>query len=219
MTAARIEAAVERAGLQPLTPNAARHFEAYLELLLKWNARLNLTAIREPENILERHFLECIFAAQQLPSAIKTLLDFGSGGGFPGIPFAICRPEIHVTLGESQAKKAAFLREVVRTLNLANVNVFNGRVEALTRKFDAVTLRAVDKMPEACRAAEPKIAHEGHFILFVTEDSAPSLVAEFNQITWAAPRTIPGSDQRILLLGRKAHDHTNTDVPRGTTIA
>ena len=181
MTAAGIESAVEKAGLQPLTPDAARYFESYLELLLKWNARLNLTAIRESEGILERHFLECIFAAQQLPSGIKTLLDFGSGGGFPGIPFAICRPEIHVTLGESQSKKAAFLREVVRTLNLANVDVFNGRVETLSRKFDAVALRAVDKMPEACRAAEPKIAPDGHFILFVTKDSAPSLAAEFDQ--------------------------------------
>jgi 16S rRNA (guanine527-N7)-methyltransferase len=204
MTAAGIEAAVERAGLQPLTSDAARHFETYLELLLKWNARLNLTAIREPEGILERHFLECIFVAQQLPSGIKTLLDFGSGGGFPGIPFAICRPEIHVTLGESQSKKAAFLREVVRTLNLANVDVFNGRVEALNQRFDAAALRAVDKMLEACRAAEPKIAPHGHFILFVTKDSAPSLAAEFDQIIWAAPLPIPNSDQRILLMGRKA---------------
>jgi 16S rRNA (guanine527-N7)-methyltransferase len=204
MTAAGIEAAVERAGLQPLTPDAAKHFETYLELLLKWNARLNLTAIRETDGILERHFLECIFAAQQLPSDIKTLLDFGSGGGFPGIPFAICRPEIHVTLGESQSKKAAFLREVVRTLNLANVDVFNGRVEALNQRFDAAALRAVDKMLEACHAAEPKIAPHGHFILFVTKDSAPSLAAEFDQIIWAAPLPIPNSDQRILLMGRKA---------------
>jgi 16S rRNA (guanine527-N7)-methyltransferase len=204
MTAAGIEAAVEKAGLQPLTPDAAKHFETYLELLLKWNARLNLTAIREPEDILERHFLECIFAARQLSSGIKTLLDFGSGGGFPGIPFAICRPEIHVTLGESQFKKAAFLREVVRTLNLTNVDVFNGRVEALTRNFDTVALRAVDKMLEACRAAEPKIAPDGHFILFVTKDSAPSLIAEFDQIAWAAPQSIPSSAQRILLMGHKA---------------
>jgi 16S rRNA (guanine527-N7)-methyltransferase len=204
MMSAGIEAAVGRAGIHPLTPDAAKHFATYLELLLKWNARLNLTAIREPEDILERHFLECIFAAQQLPSGIKTLLDFGSGGGFPGIPFAICRSEIRVTLGESQSKKAAFLREVVRTLNLANVDVFNGRVEALNRTFDAVALRAVDKMPEACRAAEPKIAADGHFILFVTKDSAPSLAAEFDQISWATPRPIPGSDQRILLIVRKA---------------
>jgi 16S rRNA (guanine527-N7)-methyltransferase len=202
MTADGIEAAVESAGLQPLTPDAAKHFQAYLELLLKWNARLNLTAIREREDILERHFLECIFAARQLPSGIKTLLDFGSGGGFPGLPFAICRPEIDVTLGESQSKKAAFLREVVRTLNLPNVDVFNGRVETLSRKFDAVTLRAVDKMQEACRAAEPEIAPDGYFILFVTKDSAPALVAEFDHINWAAPIPMQNSDQRILLIGR-----------------
>ena len=90
-------------------------FSTYLELLLRWNARLSLTAIREPGQIIRRHFAECAFAAQHLPADIESLLDYGSGAGLPGIPFAICRPEIRVTLAEAHGKKASFLREVVRS--------------------------------------------------------------------------------------------------------
>src|SRR5580698_9800537 len=88
----------------------------YLDLLLKWNTRTNLTAIRDPEEIVCRHFGESLFAAQHLDPAATTLLDFGSGAGFPGLPIALLRPEIQVTLAESQNKKATFLREVVRSL-------------------------------------------------------------------------------------------------------
>src|SRR5207342_666778 len=100
----------------------AGQFQAYLELLLRWNARLNLTAIRDQEGILSRHFVESIACARAVPEEVATLLDFGSGAGFPGIPIALCRPEIVVTLAESKAKKAAFLQEALRTLALrANV--------------------------------------------------------------------------------------------------
>ena len=94
MTAAEIEDAVSGVGLEPLAASVADKFQIYLDLLQKWNARLNLTAIRDPEEILQRHFIESIFAAQHLPGQIQSLLDFGSGGGFPGIPIALCRPEI-----------------------------------------------------------------------------------------------------------------------------
>ena len=97
---------------------------------MRWNARLSLTSIREPAQIIRRHFVECAFAAQHLPADIETLLDYGSGAGFPGIPFAICRPEIRVTLAEAQGKKASFLREVVRTVG-TGTEVYDGRVEAM----------------------------------------------------------------------------------------
>jgi 16S rRNA (guanine527-N7)-methyltransferase len=185
MTAAEIEDAVSGVGLEPLAAGIADKFQIYLDLLQKWNARLNLTAIRDPEKILQRHFIECIFAAQHLPGQIQSLLDFGSGGGFPGIPIALCLPEIHVTLGESQSKKATFLREAIRTLGLENAEVYNGRVERL----------------------------RGYFVLFVTEDTSLALVSEFDQIDWASPVLLPGSSQRLLLIGR-----SSIDVPRGTSI-
>src|ERR1700722_18189177 len=111
---------------------------AYLDLLLKWNSRTNLTAIRTPEEIVQRHFGESIFAGRHL-GPYSTLLDFGSGAGFPGLPIALLRPDFKVTLAESQNKKAAFHREVVRSLRLS-VEIWPARVETMpeSRTFDVV---------------------------------------------------------------------------------
>src|SRR6202789_2828886 len=106
------------AGLQQLDDEAAHKFEAYLSLFVRWNKKLNLSSVRDEEGILSRHFVESIAVAQSLPSEIATLLDFGSGAGLPGIPIALCRPRIAVTLAESQVKKAAFLQEAVRVLGI-----------------------------------------------------------------------------------------------------
>src|SRR6202789_2241757 len=138
------------------------HLSPYLDLLVKWNARTNLTAIREPEEIVRRHFGESLFAAQYLDPAATMLLDFGSGAGFPGLPIALLRPEIHVTLAESQNKKATFLREVVRTLGLTT-EVWAARAETMpiARSFDIVALRAVDDMEVALPAAVARIKPGG----------------------------------------------------------
>jgi len=130
----------------------------YLDLLMKWNTRTNLTAIRDPEEIVRRHFGESLFAGLHLPAEAKTLLDFGSGAGFPGLPIQLLRPQLAVTLAESQGKKASFLREAVRSLSL-ETEVWADRVEAIpaTRQFDVVALRAVDKM-------EAAVAISRHFV-------------------------------------------------------
>jgi 16S rRNA (guanine527-N7)-methyltransferase len=128
---------------------------------VKWNARTNLTAIREPEEIVRRHFGESLFTGTHLPAA-ATLLDFGSGAGFPGLPIQLLQPGLAVTLAESQNKKATFLREVVRTLDL-KTEVWAARVEAMpmSRQFDIVTLRAVDNMGAALAAATPRVRPNG----------------------------------------------------------
>lgn len=188
-----------------LDENAVRQFEIYLALLLKWNARINLTAVRTPEEILRRHFAESFFAAQHIPKKVKTLLDFGSGAGFPGIPIAICRPEIGVTLAESHQKKASFLREAVRTLAL-KAEVWPARVEAMepARVFDAVTLRAVEKMPHACQIAIERLTKGGWIAVFATRRTEPAL-EKIAGVRWDIPRVeIPGSDQQILKTGRRA---------------
>jgi 16S rRNA (guanine527-N7)-methyltransferase len=205
-----IQERLQIAGIAPLSPEVLVKFQTYLDLLLKWNARLNLTAIRDAEGMVQRHFGESIFAAQHLPAGTRTLLDFGSGGGFPGVPIALCRPEIRVVLAESQSRKAAFLREAARTLSLKNAQIFAGRVEALDRQFDAVTLRAVDKMEEACRIATGRIAPGGWMVPFTTKDAAEDLKTLLPEIAWESPLVLPGSEQRILLIGRKV------SVPRGT---
>jgi 16S rRNA (guanine527-N7)-methyltransferase len=184
-----------------LDAKAIEQFEAYLALLVKWNARINLTSVRKPEEIVRRHFAESIFAAQQIPKNVKTLLDFGSGAGFPGIPIAICRSKIGVTLAESQGKKAAFLQEVVRTLGL-KAEVWAGRVEEMAdeRVFDAVTLRAVDRMAKAARMAVERLAVGGWLAVFATRKTEATL-EKLEGIRWEAAVAIPGSEQEILKAG------------------
>jgi len=197
-----------------LDERAVAQLEEYLALILKWNARINLTASRTAEEILRRHFAESVFAAHQIPQKVKTLLDFGSGAGFPGIPIAICRPEIGVTLAESQKKKAAFLHEAVRTLGL-KAEVWAGRVEAMadpvaprlrasgvpaSRVFDAVTLRAVDKMTQACELAVERLVSGGWMAVFATRKTEAAL-DRLRGIRWGTAVTIPGSEQEILKTG------------------
>jgi 16S rRNA (guanine527-N7)-methyltransferase len=143
-----------------ISPELAAQLLVYLDLILKWNVRVNLTSIRNPEEIVRRHFGESLFAAAHL-GPCGTLLDFGSGAGFPGLPIQLLRPDVQVTLAESRARKAAFLQEAVRTLNLTT-EVWPHRVESLPadRTFDAVTLRAVDDMPAALAAAALRATHK-----------------------------------------------------------
>jgi 16S rRNA (guanine527-N7)-methyltransferase len=148
----KLNALLTEVGHGPLDPSLITRFQDYLSLLLRWNARVNLTAIRDEDGILSRHFVESIACARALPAEIRTLLDFGSGAGFPGIPIALCRPEIAVTLAESQGRKAAFLQEAVRVLGIS-ATVHAGRAEALTTPFDCVVLRAVDRMESAVQSA------------------------------------------------------------------
>jgi 16S rRNA (guanine527-N7)-methyltransferase len=143
--------------LEPFLPASSandalyQHISTYIDILIRWNARINLTAIRDPEQIVTRHFGESLFAARHLfpnptrqsetadknssvPSVVKSfdaVADVGSGAGFPGIPIKLWAPHIALTLIESNHKKATFLREIVRALTLTNVNVFGGRAEQL----------------------------------------------------------------------------------------
>ncbi len=195
----RIAQSVEQAGLKPLSGGVAEQFSRFYALLEQWNSKLNLTAIRDPEDVLRRHFVECIFCAQHLPQGIASLLDYGSGGGFPGIPIALCRPEIHVTLAESQGKKASFLREVVRSLGIV-AEVYSGRVEDMRagRSFDAVSLRAVDKMQAAVESAAWRVKRGGWLVLMASAGTV-ELPAGFA----ADDVPIPGSLNGALILAAK----------------
>ena len=187
--------------LTPYLPQAPAsilpQLSTYLDLLLKWNARTNLTAIRDPEEIVRRHFGESLFAGLHISAETKTLLDFGSGAGFPGLPIALLHPEIQVTLAESQNKKSTFLREAVRTLALSNVEVWPNRVETMapTRLFNVVALRAVDDMAIALPAAKSRITPGGQLLLLTTANQAPANGT-------ATP--LPNSQSGVLYTGSKA---------------
>jgi 16S rRNA (guanine527-N7)-methyltransferase len=167
-------------------PPLLAQLSTYLDLLVKWNGRTNLSAIREPEQMVTRHFGESLFAAKLLPAG-KTLLDLGSGAGFPGLPIALARPGLVVTLAESQNKKASFLREVVRVLGV-EVEVWAGRAEGLPaeRRFDLITLRAVDSPAAALAAARDLMAPDGSIVHFtVTGEESRGL-------------RLPGTDNSVL---------------------
>jgi len=197
----RLNALLLEAGIPALEAALAGQFEAYCSLILRWNARLNLTAVREEEGVLSRHFVESIACARALPGGIATLLDFGSGAGFPGVPIALCRPEIAVTLAESQGKKAAFLSEAVRVLSLT-AKVHSGRAEALQTEFDCVTMRAVDKMEHAVQTARRLVRPEGWLALMTTASDLDRMkLAAGGEFTWAEPVQMSG--ERLLALGKR----------------
>lgn len=182
--------------VRPIGPDIYEKLESYLDLLLRWNARTNLTSIRDRAGIIQRHFGESLLMGQLLPS-FQSLLDFGSGAGFPGIPIQLIYPEVKVTLAESQGKKASFLREAVRTLGLSS-QVWAQRVESMPEQaFDVVTLRAVDNMEQAIEAALPRVSDKGILALFSGEN-ASSLPQNFHWTTHAIPRSSGG-----IQIGRK----------------
>jgi 16S rRNA (guanine527-N7)-methyltransferase len=225
MDTARIAELLEPFGSsndQRLTTNDLQHISTYIDLLLRWNAHINLTAIRNEEEIVTRHFGESLFAARHLfptrlnagadaplrlperRSARTRLIDIGSGAGFPGLPIKIWTSEIDVTLIESNQKKATFLREVTRTLTLTNINVFAGRAEAYPNPpAEVVTLRAVEHFETVLPHANSLVAPGGRMALLIgdaqlkqTHDLAPELV-------WTPPIPIPLSASRVLAIGAR----------------
>jgi len=179
-------------------PNLYSQLSAYLDLLLRWNARTNLTAIREPEGIICRHFGEGLFCGLELAkrlTASATVLDFGSGAGIPGLPVQLIQPGFRVTLAESQGKKASFLREAVRTLGLST-EVWADRVESMPpdRRFNAVTLRAVDNMELALATARERVTPEGLLVSFTSYEPPATASPTAESVP------LPGASHSILTL-------------------
>ena len=174
---------------------------AYLDLLIRWNVRTNLTAIRSPEEIITRHFGESLLAAQQIsPAGKSTLADVGSGAGFPGLPIKLWAPQLHVTLIESHHKKATFLREVIRTLKLTNIEVQATRAAQTTQTFDYVTLRAVERFDQVLPAAARLLKPGGRLALLIGEDQIPTAQTLLPALKWDKPNAIPNSTHRILIV-------------------
>jgi 16S rRNA (guanine527-N7)-methyltransferase len=191
-----------------LRPDQLKYISTYIDILLRWNARINLTAVREPEEVVRRHFGESLFSACHLfPNTDNQpptqIIDIGSGAGFPGLPIKLWFPAAHVTLIESNHKKVAFLREVIRTITLTNIDVFSGRAEDYQpTPGDLITLRAVEKFETILPVATKLVAPNGRLALLIGQSQnqqAKSLEPSFQ---WADPVSIPGSLNRILLVGR-----------------
>jgi 16S rRNA (guanine527-N7)-methyltransferase len=177
------------------------HMQAHYELLLRWNRHLNLTSIRKPSEIVERHYCEGVFLATHLPSDLGRVVDVGSGPGFPGIPLAVMRPDAEVTLVESHQRKAVFLREASRAL--PNVRVISKRAEDVHESFDWIVSRAVDPVEVVGLVAllARRIA------LLVGAEDAEQLEGN-SGVCWQARVPLPWGRKTTLLIG----DH----VSRGT---
>jgi 16S rRNA (guanine527-N7)-methyltransferase len=192
-----------------LSTRQLEQLSEYLALLLRWNAKTNLTAVRDPEHIVIRHFGESLFAARHLfvKDRTEAVVDLGSGAGFPGVPLKIYAPGIALTLIESQNKKATFLKEVIRTLKLEGAKVFNGRAEQFGDKADMVTLRAVENFDSTLPIAASLLNRDysgcrlGLLVGEAQVSRAQELLPEF---AWDSPLSIPHSSTRVLLIGRPA---------------
>ena len=183
-------------------------FSTYLDLLLRWNARTNLTAVRAPEEMVTRHFGESLFAARHILPAgnsslgpATSLADVGSGAGFPGLPMKLWAPQLQVALIESQQRKATFLREVVRALGLAGVEVRSSRAELVTQTFEIVTLRAVEGFDEVVVVASRLVRPGGRLGLLIGEDQVAKARNVLPVLQWEKPVPMPNSLRRVVLVG------------------
>jgi len=179
--------------------------QQHIKTLLRWNEKLNLTAIRDPLEILYRHFCESMFAAGAIPVDKGRLADIGSGPGFPGIPLKIVRPELELCLVESNIKKGTFLAEVVRELQLTNTRVLISRYEELGEEIaplDYVCSRAVGEFQPFLEWAGSQRVQAHQVILWIGGRDLDE-VRKLKNWAWNEPTLIPKSLQRYLLIGKK----------------
>lgn len=191
-------------GEEKLTVEQLSNISIYIDILLKWNARMNLTAVRDPEQIVQRHFGESLFAARNLVARDSTtsVADVGSGAGFPGIPMKIYAPGLRSTLIESHGKKATFLREVCRGLKLTNINIVTTRAENWGQTAELVTLRAVERFGQVLPVAASLVAHPGRLALLIgaSQASEAENVLDGN---WSDSMAVPNSRERVLKIWQK----------------
>jgi len=186
-----------------LTPEQLSMVQRYITMLLAWNEKVNLTAIRDPLEILYRHFCESMYAATAVPLQAGRLADVGSGGGFPGLALKIARPELQVFLIESNVKKATFLAEVVRELYLVDTPVLVSPYEELDEEvapLDFVCSRALGEFGKFLNWAGSEQVTANQAILWVGGRDIDE-IKKIGGWLWRKPISIPRSLQRFLLVG------------------
>jgi 16S rRNA (guanine527-N7)-methyltransferase len=179
--------------------------QQYIKVLLTWNEKMNLTAIRDPLEILNRHFCESMYAAVAVPVENGRLADVGSGGGFPGVPLKIMRPDLQVFLVESSIKKATFLAEVVRDLELTDARVLVGRYEELGEEvapLDFVCSRALGEFAPFLEWACSEHIAAKQVILWIGARDLPE-IQKIRTWDWREPIPVPNSLRRLLLVGTR----------------
>lgn len=218
-TAAPSVAVIRRAltefGL-PAYDDQVLQIQQYIKILLTWNEKVNLTAIRDPLEILHRHFCECMYAAAAVALENGRLADVGSGGGFPGLALKIIRPGLQVFLIESNIKKVTFLAEIIRELGLNGAQVLARRYEELGEELaplDYVCSRALGEFPDFLEWARSEQIAARQVVLWIGARDLPE-IQRIGTWDWREPIPVPYSLRRLVLVGQKKSSQANTSVPR-----
>lgn len=206
-------------------PERAAAFNRYAEMLRERNEKINLTAITEPEEVKVKHFLDSCSAAELLPGG-ASVLDIGSGAGFPGLPLKIVRPDLTVTLLDSVNKKVAFMNDVVAELKLSGVTAVHARIEDFPHKgeYDAVVSRAVAELSTLAEYALPFVKIGGAFIAYKSEKAESEAEAAASAITLLGGRireireafVATGLTRKLIIIDKIAP--TPPKYPRGKNL-
>ena len=187
-TRSRLIRRAAKADLELPTPLADR-LATFLDLLHRWNRKINLTALTDPDEAIDRLILEPVAASRHVQPKAGRLIDLGSGGGSPAIPLALALPEIDLTMVEIKARKAAFLREAVRVLELPRALVESVRYEELLDRrghsgtYTAVSIRAVRVEPDTLRGIAQFLAPDGLALLF-RGPTGPDELSDVDPLAW-----------------------------------
>jgi 16S rRNA (guanine527-N7)-methyltransferase len=187
----------------PVTTRLCDQIRVYIEILLRWNRRISLTTVTDPLQILRFHFGESLFAIDQVPIRYGRLADVGSGAGFPAVPIRMATEGLHVTLIESNRKKAAFLSEIVRELTLTNVDVNSCRMEDVTNldsAFDYVTARAILIDESVLAWASSVLNRDSKAVLWLGQEDS-NKISLSTRFRWRPEAKIPGTYRRVILVG------------------
>lgn len=195
----------------------------YLELLLRWNDKMNLTAIRTPDECVTRHFGESLYLAKWI-KLTGANLDIGSGAGFPGLALKIAFPALRTTLLEPVARKRAFLKEVARSCQMRDVEVRPERLEGFAdllggprqgrevrgggMLFDSATARAVGRVGELTGLALRCLAPGGRLCLWLSREQSEALAQQAESVLWEARLPVPLSSQREIAIGVPSVDQS-----------
>ena len=209
-----------------LPPDLAASLAAYFELLSRWNRKINLTALDDPDAAIDRLLLEPLVAARYFPAGPSKVMDVGSGGGSPAIPMKLAAPSSRLTMVEVKARKSAFLREAVRALGLRDTQVETARYEELLARpelhegFDVVTIRAVRIEPRVLTTLQAFVKPAGQVMLFrgPAGPEAPAVVPPL-EFASTHPLIDVVQSRLTILTKRPVGPGTGSNVPRGTVPA
>jgi 16S rRNA (guanine527-N7)-methyltransferase len=176
----------------------------YAQTLLRWNEKISLTTVTDPNEILRIHFGESFFAASVAAVTDGRVADIGTGAGFPGIPIRMLRLGVKLTLVEPVTKKTAFLAEVLRDLSISDATIIRCRMEDLSEDmtgFDLITARALGRYDALLRWSKTRISQNG-LITLLLGDLEAEKISKDRSWSWQDPVQVPGSRARFVLIGR-----------------